>query len=220
MGKIAAYVRVSTEEQNLERQLESTTKYSTRRFEADPNDIITFRDKSTGTNTKRDGYLDMMAQVEAGEFDAVVSHSVSRLSRSIRDLDRTVERVVEESDTELHIISEGFELVPGESNPFQKATLRLLGVFAELEAEMAQQRAREGLAVRQRDEKYAHGPAPLGFRKDDGHLVEGEEYDEVCAVLADVVAEKQSKRKAAEQLDTTRATIRNNIEDRAELYDL
>jgi DNA invertase Pin-like site-specific DNA recombinase len=220
MGKIATYMRVSTDEQNLERQLESTTNYATNRLGADPKDVITFRDKSTGTNTKRDGYMDMMSRVEEGEFDAVVAHSVSRVSRSIRDLDRTVERVVDDSDTELHIISEDFELKPGESNPFQKATLRLLGVFAELEAEMAQQRAREGLAVRQRDEKYAHGPAPLGFRKDEGHLVEGEEYDEVCTVLADVVAGKQSKRKAAEQLDTTRATIRNNIEDRAELYDL
>lgn len=98
--------------------------------------------------------------------------------------------------------------------------LRLLGVFAELEADMAQQRAKEGLAVRQKEEDYRHGPAPLGFEKDDGHLVEAPHYDEVVAVLHDVATGDLSKRKAAERLDTTRTTIRASINDRPELYNL
>jgi DNA invertase Pin-like site-specific DNA recombinase len=68
----------------------------------------------------------------------------------------TVERVVDESNAELHIISEGFELVPDDSVPFQAAMFRMLGVFAQLEAEMAQQRAKEGLAVRKKEEEYSH----------------------------------------------------------------
>jgi len=86
-----------------------------------------------------------MADVENGNIDVVVVKSVSRIARSIRDLDRTVERVVDESNVELHIINEGFEILPDDSDPFQSAMLRLLGVFAQLEAEMAQQRAKEEL---------------------------------------------------------------------------
>ena len=220
MPSIAQYHRVSTPDQKLDRQRSATAQYATNTLGASLNDLVRYEDKSTGTDTDRSGYIDMMAAVEAGELDIIVAKSVSRLARSIRDLDRTVERIVEENGVELHIISEGFQIRPGDNDPFQKAMLRLLGVFAELEAEMAQQRAKEGIAVRQKDEEYRHGPAPLGFAKDDGHLVEAPEYDEVVQVLQDVMEGKLSKRKAAAKLDTTRTTIRTSIEDRPELYGL
>lgn len=220
MVEIATYHRVSTDEQSLDRQRAATAEYATDVLDVEPTNIRRYEDKSTGTDTNRDGYIDLLDDVECGEVDVVIAKSVSRLARSIRDLDRTVERIVDDSEAELHIISEGFELTPEDQDPFQTAMLRLLGVFAELEAEMAQQRAREGLAVRQRDEEYTHGPAPLGFSKDDGRLVEVERYDEVVATLADVMTGDLSKRAAADRLDTTRTTIRTSIEDRPELYNL
>jgi len=220
MTRIATYHRVSTEDQSLERQRDATSTYVQDRLGADLDAIEFYEDRSTGTNTDRSGYLDLMNDVENGEVDVVVVKSVSRIARSIRDLDRTVERVVDDSNTELHIISEGFEILPEDEDPFQKAMLRLLGVFAELEADMAQQRAREGIAVRQKEEEYSHGPAPLGYAKDDGHLVEGPHFDEVVQTLESVAAGDLSKRKAAKRLDTTRSTIRTSINDRPELYGL
>ena len=204
----------------MDRQRDATSTYAQERLGAELDELEFHEDKSTGTNTNRQGYLDLLEAVENGEYDAVVVKSVSRIARSIRDLDRTVERIVDESDTELHIISEGFEILPDDSDPFQKAMLRLLGVFAELEADMAQQRAKEGIAVRQKEEEYSHGPAPLGFEKDDGHLVEAPHYDEVVTVLEEVLTGDLSKRKAASRLDTTRTTIRSSINDRPELYGL
>jgi DNA invertase Pin-like site-specific DNA recombinase len=50
----ATYVRVSTEEQSLERQLEATHDYPSG-LGADPTSIETYRDKSTGTDTERTG---------------------------------------------------------------------------------------------------------------------------------------------------------------------
>lgn len=214
----ACYVRVSTEDQSLERQLTATHDYA-EDLGADPNEIATYRDKSTGTDTDRSGYRELMSEVEAGTFDAVVVHSVSRISRSIRDLDRTVERVVEESDTALHIISEGFSLVPDDRDPYQRAMLQLLGVFAELEASMAQKRTREGIAARQQNPEYHHGRPPLGFSKEDGHLCEGEDYDRVVTALEMIRKGELSKRQAARELDTSRRTI-NRALDRAEVYGL
>lgn len=52
---IANYVRVSTEDQNLVRQLESTFEYAERVLDAAHGDVRTYRDQSTGTKT--DGFL-------------------------------------------------------------------------------------------------------------------------------------------------------------------
>lgn len=216
---VACYVRVSTEDQSLDRQLESTTEYATERLNATLDDVVTYRDKSTGTDTSRSGYKDMIGDVEEGLYDAVVVHSVSRIARSVRDLDRTVERVVEESDTDLHIISESLQMLSGESDPYQNAMLQLLGVFAELEAEMTRKRVREGIAARQENDDYHHGPAPLGFEKDDGQLIEGDDYHDVVATLEMVASDDLSVRKASQRLDCGRATI-NRALDRPDLYGL
>ncbi|XVH33865.1 recombinase family protein (plasmid) [Haloferacaceae archaeon DSL9] len=215
---IACYCRVSTEAQNLDRQIDATHRYARDRLGADLSDLEVYRDKSTGTDTRRRNYKRLMAAVEAGEVDAVVVNSISRIARSIRDLDRTADRIGA-AGVELHIISEGFVLRPDDDDPYQRALFQLLGVFAELEANMAQQRTREGIAVRQRDERYHHGPAPLGFDKDDGYLIEAVDYDRVCTVLELVQKDELSKRKAARELQTSRATI-NRCLDRGELYGL
>jgi len=215
---VAAYVRVSTADQNLDRQLERTSEYAQQRLDAGLGEIETYRDKSTGTNTERSGYRELMADVDAGEVDHVVVNSISRVSRSIRDLQRTVDRL-EDYDTALHVVEEGLVLDPNEDDPYQDALFRMLGVFAQLEAEMTQQRVKEGIAARKNAEGYHHGPAPLGFEKDEGELVEGEQYDEVVTHLEMVQKGDLSKRKAASRLDCSRSTVNRALE-RGELYGL
>jgi len=240
---IGVYARVSTPDQHLDRQLKSTVNYATTRLEADlPNsvsqsglaeqaeagslsipaeflDVRVYTDKSTGTNTDREGFRQMIDDVKGGELDAVVVHSVSRLARSIRDLDRIAETIVDDNDTNLHIISEGFDLTASDDDPYQKAMFQLLGVFAELEAEMTRRRIQEGIQTRMENEDYHHGPAPLGFAKNDGHLIEADGYDRVRTTLELVEDGELSKRKAARELDTSRRTINRSL-DRAELYNL
>jgi DNA invertase Pin-like site-specific DNA recombinase len=217
--KVAAYVRVSTASQNLDRQLRSTSEYAQDRLGADPNDVRVYRDKSTGTSTERSGYQSMMEAAEAGEVDVVVAHEVSRIARSISDLETTAERL-RDAGVELHIISEGLEVKPEESDPYQRALFQLLGVFAELEANIKRQNIREGIAARQESDDYRHGPAPLGFEKDDGQLVEAGNYHRVCEVLDQVARGDLSVRKGARELDTSRRTVRRAIDERPELYGL
>jgi len=218
MAEIGCYCRVSTENQSLDRQLQSTQEYAEREFDSDLGDLRFYRDKSTGTDTERSDYQQMMRDSEDGEIDSVVVHSISRICRSISDLERTASRL-EDAGVELHIISEGLTLQPGESDPYQTALFQLLGVFAELEANMAQQRTKEGIAARQQNEEYHHGPAPLGMEKNDGLLIEGENYHEVVTALEMVQKDELSKRKAAQRLDTSRKSIDRAL-DRADLYGL
>jgi len=182
----------------------------------DLDDVEVYRDKSTGTDTERSGYQQLLEDVDDGAVDAVVVNSVSRVARSIRDLDRSAERLAD-GGAALHIISEGLTMQPDDDDPYQRALFQLLGVFAELEARMAQQRTREGIAVRQENEDYHHGPAPLGFEKADGRLVETDEFDRVRTIVDMVRNDELSKRKAARQLDTSRRTI-NRCLNRLELY--
>ena len=237
----ACYARVSTEDQDLSRQVRATLDYARDRLGATVDEdagtvaagvedgslaspiqlgeATLFFDKSTGTDTSRAAFQAMLGDVDAGEFDAVVANSVSRISRSIRDLDDTSKRIVDENETALHIISEGFDLLPDEDDPYQRAMFQLLGVFAELEANMAQQRTKEGIRTRMANEEYHHGAAPLGFEKNDGRLIESARFDAVRTTLELVLDDELSKRKAAAELDTSRRTI-NRCLDRLELYRL
>lgn len=81
-----------TEEQRFERQLSSTQESSEREFGADLADLRIYRDKSTGTNTDRMGYQEI-ADVEAGALRGVVVLSISRICRSISELERTASRL-------------------------------------------------------------------------------------------------------------------------------
>jgi DNA invertase Pin-like site-specific DNA recombinase len=219
MHSVAGYARVSTEDQSLDRQLEGIHDYFQREFGGDLDDLEVYRDKSTGTDVNRDGYQNLMDAVSDRDVDAVVVYEVSRIARSIRDLSRTVERV-RDADTELHIVSEGLVVKPGEEDPYQTALFQLLGVFADLEAKIRQQNIREGIAARQKDEEYHHGPAPLGFEKADGQLIEADDYHRVVTILDRVARGETSKREAAKKLDTSRRTIQRSVEDRKDLYGL
>ena len=216
--QVGCYVRVSTTDQNLDRQLSSTSNYAQDEFGADLQEIETYRDKSTGTNTDRSGYRNLMGDVEANDLDAVVVHDITRLARSLQDLDRTVERVTSH-DTEVHFVRDNLPPFTGENDPMARLMLQMLGAFAEWEAQVKQMNTREGIAARQENEDYHHGPAPLGFSKDDGRLVETEDYHNIVAALDMVEKGELSKRKAAERLDCARSTIGRALE-RAELYGL
>jgi DNA invertase Pin-like site-specific DNA recombinase len=209
-------VRVSTADQNLERQLTGTTEYAQDELDADLAEIETYRDKSTGTNTDRSGYRELMDDVDAGDVDAVVVWEISRMARSLQDLQRTVERVTDEG-VEVHFVRDNLSFGDGKDSPMARLQMQMLGAFSEWEARVKQMNTREGIAARQNEDDYHHGPAPLGFEKDDGRLIEAENYHDVVAVLDMVQKDELSKRKAAERLDCARSTIGRAI-DRAELY--
>lgn len=96
----------------------------------------------------------------------------------------------------------------------------MLGVFAELEAKIKRETIRQGVAARQESDAYRHGPAPLGFEKHNGELVEGASYQRVVEVLEQVGRDELSQRQAPKKLDTSRRTIKRSVEEQADLYGL
>lgn len=95
----------------------------------------------------------------------------------------------------------------------------MLGDFADLEANMAHARTREGLAARQRSEEYDHGRPPLGFRKEDCRLAENGNSHDVGSVLGMKQKGETGTHEAARQLGGATATINRALE-RADLSGL
>lgn len=214
---VARYHRVSTDHQTLDRQTTATEDYVADHF--DDHSVRSYADADTGTDTDRSDYQRLMSDVEAGDVDVVVVKDMSRVARSVRDLMRTVDRL-RDAGCELHFIDDPIQVTPYDDDPTQDLMLQVLAAVAEFEARITQQRVREGIAARMESDEYHHGPAPLGFEKDGGRLIEATDYDRVCAVLEMIEADEISKRKAAGRLDTSRRTINRALDERPELYGL
>ena len=168
----AIYARVSTTEQNLERQLESTHSYAEEELNIPLNDIEVYRDKSTGTDTARSGYQEMIDAVENGEIEHVVVHEISRLARSLQDLERTVSRITD-NGAAIHFVRDGLSFGDGKERPMHRLQMQMLGTFAEWQAQVKQMDTRESIAARQQGNDYHHGRPPLGFEKRMGGSLRG-----------------------------------------------
>jgi len=149
-----------------------------------------------------------------------VTTSVSRVARSIRDLSEFID-LCEQRGTAVHFTRESLDFKPGEEDPYSRAMLQMLGIFAELEAKITQQRMKE--TIRQmRANGHKWGRAPIGFDKEVGNLYPTEDFDRICAVLELVDKGQLSQNKAASTLKTSRTTIRRAITEakHRELYNL
>src|ERR1035437_6278949 len=81
-SKKIAYIRVSSLDQNTDRQLESITAESPDK---------TFTDKASGKDTHRPQLEAMLSFVREG--DTVVVHSMDRLARNLDDLRQLVQKL-------------------------------------------------------------------------------------------------------------------------------
>ena len=84
MSKIVGYARVSTSEQNLDRQLQALSRY------VEPDMIVT--DKASGKNLNRPGYQSLKVGIgKLVEGDTLYIKSLDRLSRNKEDLKKELQ---------------------------------------------------------------------------------------------------------------------------------
>lgn len=121
------YIRVSTVQQNTDRQLAGVTL-----------DKV-FEDKASGKNTQRPQFEAMMNYVREG--DVLHVHSIDRLCRNTADLLATVEQLTERG-VSVHFHKEDFKT--GKNSPAGNMMLTVLAAVAQMEREMMLERQREG----------------------------------------------------------------------------
>ena len=132
-GQVVAYLRVSTKDQNLDRQ---------EAMAADAHRV--FKEKKTGTHRDRPELKEALAYTRKG--DTLVVWSVDRLARSIRDLKNITDEQVKKGVT-VHFVKDNMTFSESEeATAIQKMQFNILGVFAEFERDISRERQAEGIA--------------------------------------------------------------------------
>jgi len=212
------YARVSKPEQNLDHQRENLWAYATDTLGIAGADIDVLKDKSTGTDTDRSGYRQMLERVRADEADRVIVREVTRPGRTMRDISENVHEMVQVHDCGLYVMNDPIEVDPGDGlTMHDKMLLNVLAWAAELEAKKIRENTIEGLRAAEAAGKWTTRP-PYGFTTDeDGYLQPTEDFNKAVRAIRAVEKEGWSHRKAARDTGVPRRTV-PNVLDRKELY--
>jgi len=176
-GQRIGYVRVSSFDQNPQRQLDGIQL-----------DRI-FTDKASGKDVQRPQLEQLIAYVREG--DTVVVHSMDRLARNLDDLRRLVQELTQ-NGIRVEFVKEGLCFAQ-EDSPMAKLMLSVMGAFAEFERALIRERQREGIALAKQRGAYR------GRKK----TLSPEQVSQLRARVATGVP----KAKIARELGISRATL-------------
>lgn len=123
----------------------------------------------TGANIERPAFQRLLADIDAGRVDVVVVYKVDRLSRSLLDFAKVMERF-NAAGASFVSVTQNFST----ADAMGRLTLNMLMSFAEFEREMISERTRDKIAGARRKGKWTGGPTPLGYSLVDRKLVVNE----------------------------------------------
>lgn len=166
-GQRIGYRRVSTVDQNADRQLDGVLVDKT------------FTDKASGKDVVRPELQKALDYVREG--DVFVVHSMDRLARNLDDLRRIV-RDLTDRGVRVEFVKEA-QVFTGEDNPMSNLMLSLLGAVAEFERALIRERQREGIALAKAKGKYRGGQPKL-TPEQAAELVRRKSAGESVAALA------------------------------------
>ncbi len=176
-GQRIGYIRVSSFDQNPERQLEQIAV-----------DRL-FTDKASGKDTRRPELEALLTFVREG--DTVVVHSMDRLARNLDDLRHIVQKLTRRG-VRIEFVKENLTFT-GEDSPMANLMLSVMGAFAEFERALIRERQREGIALAKQRGAYR------GRKK----ALSGEQVAE----LKRRVAAGEQKAKLAREFGISRETL-------------
>ena len=145
------YARVSTVDQNEERQIVSFDNFNHKISKV-------YIDKCSGKDRNRPQLRAMLDYVREG--DVVVVSDFSRLARSTRDMLQIVQELTDKG-VDLISLKESIDT----STPQGRFMLTVFAALAELERETILQRQREGIALAKEQGKY-RGRRPIPFNEE------------------------------------------------------
>lgn len=178
------YIRVSSVDQNTNRQLEGVALDKT------------FTDKASAKNANRPALQEMLGFVREG--DHVFAHSIDRLARNLVDLRTLINQLTGKGIT-VTFVKEGLTF-SGEANPMNTLMLSVMGALAEFERELIRERQREGIDAAKRVGKHLGRAKSLS--KSD------------VAAIRERVASGASKSDLAKEFKVSRATLYKALADK------
>lgn len=137
-GEKVGYVRVSSFDQNPERQLENIKL-----------DKV-YTDKASGKDVNRPKLQELIDYVRDG--DTVVIHSMDRLARNLDDLRKLVCQFTGKQ-VKVQFIKESL-IFSGDDSAMSTLLLSIMGAFAEFERSLIRERQLEGIALAKKRGAY------------------------------------------------------------------
>lgn len=181
-----AYVRVSTVEQNEERQIESLNKYGIERW---------YTEKVSGKDINRPKLLEMLEYVREG--DTIYIHDFSRLARSTKDLLDIIERL-QRKKVALFSVKESLDT----STPTGKLMVTVIAAINEFERANLLERQREGINIAKSKGVYK-GRKPITFTD-----------KEFSAAYEEYISRRITKAALAAKLDIARPTLNKILKEK------
>jgi site-specific DNA recombinase len=138
----------------------------------------------SGGNMERPGLKALLTAVDAGLVDVIVVYKVDRLTRSLADFAKIVERL-DAKEASFVSVTQAFNT----TTSMGRLTLNVLLSFAQFEREVTGERIRDKIAASKKKGLWMGGPVPLGYQVIERKLVPvPEEADRVRAIMRRYVA--------------------------------
>ena len=133
----------------------------------------------SGGNMERPGLKSLLADVDAGLVDVIVVYKVDRLTRSLADFAKIVERL-DAKQASFVSVTQAFNT----TTSMGRLTLNVLLSFAQFEREVTGERIRDKIAASKKKGLWMGGPVPLGYQVIERKLVPvPEEAERVRAIM-------------------------------------
>jgi DNA invertase Pin-like site-specific DNA recombinase len=133
------YVRVSTLEQNTDRQKVSVIDFD-----------YVVEDKCSGAIPfeQRPGGLQLLEMLDKGIIGSLHLWQIDRIGRDVRDIINTIHRFTEKGVC-IYFLSQGLRTLDenGNENPIGKMIINILGVVAEMERNQIRERQLQGIEI-------------------------------------------------------------------------
>lgn len=169
-GQRIGYIRVSSADQNPERQLEG--------IELDR----AFTDKASAKDTNRPELNALLSFIREG--DTLVVHSMDRLARNLFDL-RQLVTTLTSKEIRIEFVKEGLTF-SGEDSPMAILMLSVMGSFAEFERSLLIERQKEGIALAKKRGAYRGRKKTLSEDKIDEIKIRIESGDKKTEIAKDM----------------------------------
>lgn len=184
---LVGYARVSTEGQNLDRQIDMLVNAG-----VDKRNI--YQEKITGTKADREQLNKMVEELQ--ENDIVIICDLTRISRSTKDLLNIIDRIKEKGASIKSIKDTWLDTT--NDNPYNSFLLTVMSGLSQLERDLISQRTKEGLASAKARGRNGGRPSKRNNKADTVGLLYKEGYK-----IVDIV----------KQTGLSRATVYRTLKD-------
>ncbi|MEJ6010460.1 recombinase family protein [Novosphingobium aquae] len=177
--RCAIYTRKSSEEgleqdfNSLDAQREACAAYIRSQASEGWSELAARYDDGgiSGGTLDRPGLQRLLADIDRGLIDIVVVYKVDRLTRSLLDFSKLVERF-DAAGTSFVSVTQSFNT----TTSMGRLTLNMLLSFAQFEREVTAERIRDKIAASKARGMWMGGTPPLGYRPDGRTLAIEEEH--------------------------------------------